>query len=329
MRTVGVGGITTSGSSFHGVLRSCYGSPIRWRSSSATITVTANVYSRSTAPTRRSTRLRRRRPGFAPFYTNGAGSLAGNPPASRPSVDLQSVGPIPRALSTWLVADHADHQPVLLPAAALATCSSPWVVGDSTFTTSIVVANTSLDPGIAFGFVAAPPVRYCAPSGSSERAISASIRRASGPLPVTSTVDRTANHYGFGTPRIVRCVSWISPTTANATSQTAGNGLKPIAGNFAGYVIAQSQFQYCHGIASISAAGLNPQSYLGPGSRARPGTPRTISGPAAWLNTPDTTCLCRVPTRCVQRTSWRTQRSSSTAVSSDEREGLRPSLSYW
>jgi hypothetical protein len=55
----------------------------------------------------------------------------------------------------------------------------------------------------------------------------------------------------------------ISPTNAGATTQTAGNGLKPIAGNFAGYVIAQSQFQYCHGIASISAPGLSPQTYLG------------------------------------------------------------------
>ncbi len=55
----------------------------------------------------------------------------------------------------------------------------------------------------------------------------------------------------------------ISPSNAGATTQTAGNGLKPIAGNFAGYVIAQSQFQYCHGIASISAPGLSPQTYLG------------------------------------------------------------------
>jgi len=55
----------------------------------------------------------------------------------------------------------------------------------------------------------------------------------------------------------------ISPSGANASAQTAGNGLKPISGNFAGYVIAQSQFQYCHGIASISAPSLSPQTYLG------------------------------------------------------------------
>ena len=43
----------------------------------------------------------------------------------------------------------------------------------------------------------------------------------------------------------------------------ADPNLKAIAGNFTGYVIAQSQFQYCHGVASISAPGLSPQTYLG------------------------------------------------------------------
>lgn len=55
----------------------------------------------------------------------------------------------------------------------------------------------------------------------------------------------------------------ISPSSAVAGNQTAGTGLKPIAGPFAGYVIAQSEFQYCHGIASLSGVGLNPQTYLG------------------------------------------------------------------
>jgi len=35
------------------------------------------------------------------------------------------------------------------------------------------------------------------------------------------------------------------------------------ATNFAGYVIAQAEFQYCHGIASLSGVGLTPQTYLG------------------------------------------------------------------
>jgi hypothetical protein len=55
----------------------------------------------------------------------------------------------------------------------------------------------------------------------------------------------------------------ISPTASVAGTQTAGNGLKPIAGPFAGYVIAQSEFQYCHGVASLSGVGLTAQTYLG------------------------------------------------------------------
>jgi len=55
----------------------------------------------------------------------------------------------------------------------------------------------------------------------------------------------------------------VSPSTSVAGGQTAGNGLKPISGPFAGYVIAQSEFQYCHGIASLSGVGLTPQTYLG------------------------------------------------------------------
>jgi hypothetical protein len=35
-----------------------------------------------------------------------------------------------------------------------------------------------------------------------------------------------------------------------------------VATNFAGYVIAQSAFQYCHGVANVSATGLS-NTYLG------------------------------------------------------------------
>ena len=62
----------------------------------------------------------------------------------------------------------------------------------------------------------------------------------------------------------------ISPSGAIAGGQTAKNNLGPIvdaatgkvATNFAGYVIAQSEFQYCHGVANVSASGLS-NTYLG------------------------------------------------------------------
>ena len=54
----------------------------------------------------------------------------------------------------------------------------------------------------------------------------------------------------------------VSPSAAG---DTPTNGLKRLPGNFAGYVIAQSEFRYCHGIAAISAAtpGFGTQTYIG------------------------------------------------------------------
>ena len=51
--------------------------------------------------------------------------------------------------------------------------------------------------------------------------------------------------------RFILLAHIVSPGAAGDT--TAANGLTKLAANFAGYVIAQAQFQYCHGVASISA----------------------------------------------------------------------------
>jgi hypothetical protein len=64
----------------------------------------------------------------------------------------------------------------------------------------------------------------------------------------------------------------VSPSSAIAGGQTAKNNLGPTgvtdskgvftATNFAGYVIAQSEFQYCHGVANLSASGFS-NTYVG------------------------------------------------------------------
>ena len=41
---------------------------------------------------------------------------------------------------------------------------------------------------------------------------------------------------------------------------TGGNGLDNRANGFAGYIIAQAQFQYCHAYAFITALGAGPLS---------------------------------------------------------------------
>ncbi|MDP8989602.1 MAG: hypothetical protein M3N41_05910, partial [Acidobacteriota bacterium] len=252
--TVGTGGITTSGSNFTVFYEVLFADPLAIES--ATIPVTAVVQPfNGTNP--QVNQVATAQAGFAPFYNNGAGSAAGLPlTLGRPLTS--SVGPIPRFVTGLL-----PTTPITLYSFSRCACDLlfPWVVGDSTFTTSIVVANTSLDPGPTFGFLAAPQagtVQFWF-FGTSDISFNPSnFGTATGPATVIASQTTTAS-----VPAGSYVAFVISPTNAGATTQTAGNGLKPIAGNFAGYVIAQSQFQYCHGIASISAPNLSPQTYLG------------------------------------------------------------------
>jgi hypothetical protein len=192
---------------------------------------------------------------FAPYY---ATSFAGVGAAQL----LTTTYPIPRFVDNPL-----PTPPVSLYTYGKCACDMlfPWVVGNTAINTSIVIANTSLDPcggtTCAAGFTAKPQTGHVTFwfFGTSDfnfnpstfgSATSASTVIA----PQTSTVLVPPGSY---------MAFVISPSSAVAGGQTAGSGLKPIAGPFAGYVIAQSEFQYCHGIASLSGVGLTPQTYLG------------------------------------------------------------------
>jgi hypothetical protein len=252
--TVGVGGITTSGTNFTVFYEVLFADPLAIES--ATINVTAVVQPfNGTNP--QVNVVATAQAGFAPFYNNGAGSSAGSPLLLGHPL-TSSVGPQPRFVTGLL-----PTTPINLFSFSRCACDLlfPWVVADSTFTTSIVVANTSLDPGPTFGFLAAPQsgtVQFWFFGTSDISFNPTNFGTATGPATVIASQTTTAS-----VPAGSYVAFVISPSNAGATTQTAGNGLKPIAGNFAGYVIAQSQFQYCHGIASISAPGLSPQTYLG------------------------------------------------------------------
>ena len=252
--TVGVGGITTSGTNFTVFYEVLFSDPLAIES--ATINVTAVVQPfDGTNP--QVNVVATAQAGFAPFYNNGAGSSAGSPLLLGHPL-TGAVGPIPRFVTGLL-----PTTPINLYSFSRCACDLlfPWVVADQTFTTSIVVANTSLDPGPAFGFLAAPQsgtVQFWFYGTSDISFNPSNFGTATGPATVIASQTSTAS-----VPAGSYIAFVISPSNAGATTQTAGNGLKPIAGNFAGYVIAQSQFQYCHGIASISAPGLSPQTYLG------------------------------------------------------------------
>ncbi len=192
---------------------------------------------------------------FAPFY---ATSFAGVGAAQK----LTSTYPIPRFVDNPL-----PTPPVSLFTYGKCACDMlfPWVVGNSAINTSIVVANTSLDPcggtTCAAGFTAQPQAGHVtfwffgtADFNFNPSTFGSATDASTVIAPQTSTALVPPGSY---------MAFVISPSSAVAGGQTAGNGLKPIAGPFAGYVIAQSEFQYCHGIASLSGVGLNPQTYLG------------------------------------------------------------------
>lgn len=114
----------------------------------------------------------------------------------------------------------------------------PWVVGDSTFTTSIVIANTSLDPLASQG----SKVTFWYFDTASTNLVSQ-----------TSTVGVAPGSY---------LAHVVSPSSVGTTPTS---GLAKLSANFAGYVIAQAQFQYCQGTASISAnmGSSETQTYTG------------------------------------------------------------------
>jgi len=200
--------------------------------------------------------------GFAPFYATST-------PGVGAAQKLTAAFPIPRFVDNPL-----PTPPVSLYTYNKCACDMlfPWVVGNSAINTSIVVANTSFDPcggaACSAGFTASPqpgkvkfwffgtndfnfdPTHF-APGANPGQVIA----------PQTSVAIPAGSYVAFV----------VSPSTAVAGGQTAGNGLGPIldaatgkvATPFAGYVIAQSEFQYCHGIASLSGVGLSPQTYLG------------------------------------------------------------------
>jgi hypothetical protein len=128
-----------------------------------------------------------------------------------------------------------------------------------------VVANTSLDPcgGVtcAAGFTAQPQAGHVTFwfFGTADVNFNPStFGSATGPGTVIASQTTTAL-----VPPGSYAAFVVSPSSVVAGGQTAGNGLKPIAGPFAGYVIAQSEFQYCHGFAALQGPGGYTATYLG------------------------------------------------------------------
>jgi len=186
--------------------------------------------------------------GFAPFYTSAA-STQPSPNATFQAPTL----PVPR----------------FVPGTAfdflnISKCSCnvlfPFVANQLGYDTGIAFANTSLDPGATYGFLGVPQPGTVQFWYYGDMANGAAV-----PGPQTSSVVQPGH--------VLTYVLSTGSTQYGLDGRGAG---------LIGYIIAQSQFQYCHAYAFISAQGAGPTSpgtsegYLGLVLDAQ-GLPRTSS----------------------------------------------------
>jgi hypothetical protein len=177
---------------------------------------------------------------FAPFY---GGSFSPNPRNPTSSSSL----PIPR-----FVPGNAP-----LNAFEIVKCSCnllfPFVTNQAGFDTGLAIANTSADPGSAFGFIS---------TGQQQGAVTlfyfgVGNNNAAAPAAQTSSVVPAGQ------------VLTYDLYSGGGSIGGSANGLNNTAQGFQGYIIAQAAFQYCHGYAFVSALGIGPtgqgvsEGYLG------------------------------------------------------------------
>ena len=178
--------------------------------------------------------------GFAPFY---GGSFSPNPRNPTSTAAL----PIPRFVP--------GNAPLNVFEIDKCACNIlfPFVTNQAGFDTGIAVANTSQDPGAAFGFVS---------TGQQQGSVTffyygVGNSGAAAPAPQTSAIVPAGQ------------VLTYDVFSGGGAIGNGPNGLNASAAGFQGYIIAQSSFQYCHAYAFISALGIGPtgqgisEGYLG------------------------------------------------------------------
>jgi len=164
--------------------------------------------------------------GFAPFYTSAA-STQPSPNNTFQSPTL----PVPRFVPGTAF-DFINIQ----------KCSCnvlfPFVANALGYDTGIAFANTSLDPGGTYGFSAVPQPWTVTFWYFGDMTGGAAV-----PGPQTSSVVQPGH-----------VLTYVLSTGSTQY------GLDGRAAGLEGYIIAQSQFQYCHAYAFISAQGAGPTS---------------------------------------------------------------------
>jgi hypothetical protein len=180
--------------------------------------------------------------GFAPFY---AGNTTG---VNQPSLTL----PVPRFIPGSPFVDFY----------AVSKCACnilfPFVAstGVNGFDTAVAIANTSADPTNSQG---APGFTATAQAGSMQFWY---FNTGSGGTAVASQCPNSTTTGACPGNIVIQAgqtyVYQLSQGNAGATGVSAG--LKDTAKSFVGYMIARTDFQYCHAFAYISATGAGPAS---------------------------------------------------------------------
>ncbi len=176
--------------------------------------------------------------GFAPFYATASSSSAST---------FGSTPDVPRFIPA--------STPATLFTISRCACNLlfPYVASAAGFDTGIAIANTSQDPGSAYGFLARPQagtIQFWYYGTIAATGASAPPSQTSASVPAGQVLTYVLSNGG-------------------GSIGNAANGLDNRAAGFVGYIIAQAGFQYCHAYAFISALGAGPttngtsEGYLG------------------------------------------------------------------
>jgi hypothetical protein len=162
---------------------------------------------------------------FAPFYVSSS--------ARQPSFTL----PVPRFIPS--------NAPLNIIEVVKCACDIlfPFVASTGGFDTGIAIANTSLDPGAAYGFGATPQ------QGTVTFFYYGTGANGAAPPPSQTSAVVPAG----------QVLTYVLSSGGGSVGNSA-NGLDNRANGFEGYIIAQTGFQYCHAYAFISPLGGGPAS---------------------------------------------------------------------
>ena len=206
--------------------------------------------------------------GFAPFYApsqpvrtaalESTGAFGAFAESAAPSIygpggaNGPAILPVPRFINV--------NAPVPLFSVVRCSCNLlfPFITdapyGSGNFDTGIAIANTSLDPGITFGFQASAqsgPVQLWYYNRSATPAVEPNFLGTQGNTQCTNA----------GTPgSCTGTLATVAPGGRFSMLLSSGGsigGTAVLAGapGFTGYMIAQTGFQYCHGFAFIGKHG--------------------------------------------------------------------------